>query len=227
MKQDYITGKKSEKYDFTTITKKAALKLLEDIDGELRTDTPNGHDLGVDIAKLLRFFTPNPTSKQITEDDEKWVLQAARKKDGTRECLESAYINEEANDLVCTDGRILLISGSYTKHSSGGLLLNGDHISEAERDEKYGAFPDYKRVIPAKSTERPGLIWEVGRLTGKNATRETMIDGITTRIKETYYQQAIAGMKKPQFFMGDALSPLLIIDDETNRTAVIMPIRAY
>jgi len=225
MKTEYTEGKDSKKFDFSKPSKEKALELLELIERALTEDeTPNGYAIGRNMSELFRFFAPKDSPKTTAADPEKWALQAVST-DKTRLVLHTAFIHGERKELAACDGRRLHLVTDYTKHESGGLLPDGDYIPESERADQYGTFPNYTQVIPPETTERPGLIWSTGPGTGKDATRDTLIDGLPTRICERYFLEATAGMKAPRFWMSDCLSPLLIKDADTGRLAVIMPIR--
>ena len=224
MKNEYIEGKTSKKFDFSKPSKAKALELLEQIEKTIESGEPNWYAIGQHIAELFQFFAPKDTAKTVADDPEKWVLQAASK-DVKRLSLNTAFVHGERKELCATDGKRLHLITGYTDHADGGILPDGKHLPESERETEYGTFPDYQRVLPPETTERPGLVWTIGPGTGKNATRETVIDGMRTRIFERYYREATAGMKNPRFWMTDCMSPLLIKDAETNRLALIMPIR--
>jgi hypothetical protein len=221
--ENYKEGKDSKRFDFSKPSKEKALELLEQIEKSIESGEPNGYAIGQGMAELFKFFAPKDTAKTTAEDPEKWVLQAVSK-DPVRLVLNTAFIHGERKELIAADGaRIHLVTG-YTKHPDGRLLPDGSLLSE--RESAYGTFPNYSQVIPPETTERPALVWETGPGTGKNATRETMIDGQKTRICDRFFREAVAGMKNPRFWMSYELSPLLIKDAETSRLAVIMPVRA-
>jgi hypothetical protein len=222
--QEYIEGKQSKRFDFSKPTKEKALELLEQIEKSIESGEPNGYVIGRHISELFRFFAPKDTAKTVADDPEKWALQAVSK-DVTRHNLNTAFIHGDRKELAATDGRRLHLVTGYTQHADGGILPDGAHLPESEREKEYGTFPGYQRVIPPETTERIGLVWTTGPGTGKNATRDTVIAGLPTRILELFYKEATAGMKNPRFWMSDCLTPLLIKDAETNRLAVIMPIR--
>ena len=221
---EYIEGKASKNRDFSKPSKEKALELLEQIEKSLESGEPNAYAIGQHMSELFRFFAPKDTAKTVADDPEKWALQAVSK-DPMRLVLNAAHIHNERKELCAVDGKRLHLVAGYTKHADGGILPDGTHLPESEREKEYGTFPNYSQVIPPETTERPGLVWTTGPGTGKDATRDTVIDGLGARISERFYKEAVAGMKNPRFWMSDCLSPLLIKDAETNRLAVIMPIR--
>ena len=223
MNKDYAEGKEAKKYEMSIPSKKIAYDLIKDLNEMIQADEPDFYRIGNYIADLQRFFRPKDTPKTIAKDDVKWCLQAASPEKDNRKPIQTAYIDPERHELAACDGRRLHLIKNYTSHDSGGILPDGKHIEEAERADSFGTFPNYPQVIPAAKTERV-FDWSIGP-DMKGATRQAEIDEDIITIKEKYYKEAVAGMIEPKFYCDDYLNPILITDEQTNRLAIIMPIR--